>query len=58
MLEQALWGLGNIAGDCDFCRDTVIMKGGVECVVRIVDNAINQAVVSLGCWVLSNLCRG
>lgn len=26
--------------------------------VRIVEQTINQTVVELGCWVLSNLCRG
>jgi hypothetical protein len=29
VIEQALWGLGNIAGDCPKCRDQVILKGGV-----------------------------
>lgn len=58
ILEQAMWGLGNIAGDCNFCRDTVIMKGGVECINRVVLNSNSTAVIQLGCWVLSNICRG
>lgn len=58
ILEQALWGLGNIAGDCPDCRDCVIMKGGVECVGRVVENSKQAGEVGLGCWVLSNLCRG
>lgn len=58
ILEQAMWGLGNIAGDCTFCRDTVIMKGGVECITRLVEQSSIPREVQLGCWVLSNLCRG
>jgi importin subunit alpha-6/7 len=58
ILEQALWGLGNIAGDCANCRNMVIKKGGVECVIRIVKQADRQLIVELGAWVLTNLCGG
>ena len=36
VLEQTLWGLGNVSGDSGKCRDGVIMKGGVEAVLRII----------------------
>lgn len=34
--EQALWGLGNVAGDCCAFRDLVISKGAVDCFIRII----------------------
>lgn len=58
VLEQALWGLGNIAGDCANCRNVVTMKGGFECVIRIVVQSDRRMVRELGAWVLSNLCGG
>ena len=58
ILENALWGLGNIAGDCCNCRNTVIMKGGVECVIRIITQSEFINVKQLGIWVLSNLALG
>ena len=36
ILEQAIMAVGNIAADCSTCRGTVIMKGGIECLSRIV----------------------
>jgi hypothetical protein len=58
VLEQALWGLGNIAGDCSNCRNTVISKGGIECVVRIITNSDSPTMTEIGIWVLSNLSSG
>lgn len=58
LILQALWALGNIAGDCYKCRDKVILKGGVDCVIRIISNYPTPDVAKIGIWVLSNLSRG
>lgn len=50
--------LGNVSADCSQCRDMVIMKGGVECVTRIITVNDDSALVEIGCWVLCSLCRG
>jgi importin subunit alpha-6/7 len=56
--EQALWGIGNIAGDCHAFRDMVLTKGGLECLIRIVENTNVSSLMRHGIWALSNLCRG
>lgn len=55
--EQAIWGLGNIAGDCTKFRDAILMKGGHECLIRMVEGSSNTRVIRQGVWALSNLCR-
>ena len=56
--EQALWGIGNIAGDCSKFRDQLLSEGGHECVIRIAENSKKVAVIRQAMWALSNLCRG
>ena len=34
--EQAIWAVGNIAGDCAYYRDAVLKAGGMEPLIRIV----------------------
>lgn len=58
IIEQALWCIGNIAGDTTMFRDMIIMRGGVDCLVRIGENNQNMSVIRKIAWVLSNLCRG
>lgn len=57
IVEQAIWGLGNISGDClEFRNQVLQMKGGEELL------AINETLTdpnlkrSLN-WVFSNMCR-
>ena len=39
MIEQAIWGLGNIAGENHKVRDLVITAKAVEPIARILDLA-------------------
>jgi HEAT repeat protein len=63
--EQAIWALGNIAGNSTKCRDAVIAAGTVNIVVHMLDtlgrratSASALALVRNAAWLLSNLCRG
>jgi importin subunit alpha-6/7 len=59
VVEQAIWGLGNIAGDSCKVRDMVISAGAVMPVSDILDRAIpGSSFVRNASWTLSNLCRG
>lgn len=56
--EQAVWALGNIAGDSPQCRDFVLSHGVME---PLLQNLIESSRISMlrnATWTLSNLCRG
>jgi len=57
VVEQCLWGLGNIAGDSAQLRDVVIKAGAVEPMVKVLENAVGLAVKSTGIWALLNMYR-
>lgn len=37
VIEQSLWGLGNIAGDCKRLRDTVVAKGIIPRLIEVIE---------------------
>lgn len=56
--EQAVWALGNIAGDSHECRDFVLRHNTME---ALLDQLVPTSGVSMlrnATWTLSNLCRG
>lgn len=57
--EQAVWALGNIAGDCTAMRDLTIQNGVVDAILRNL-NPKQQRIGTLRnmAWTLSNICRG
>lgn len=59
VIEQAIWGLGNIAGDSHKVRDIVISAGAVDPIADILDRIPpGSSFVRNASWTLSNLCRG
>lgn len=59
VVEQAIWGLGNIAGDSYKVRDLVINAGAIKPIADILDRAQpGSSFVRNASWTLSNLCRG
>jgi hypothetical protein len=59
VVEQAIWGLGNIAGDSHKVRDLVINAGAINPISEILDRAKpGSSFVRNASWTLSNLCRG
>lgn len=56
--EQAVWALGNIAGDCPNFRDLVLQSAGLNPIMRIVGETGRPSLMRNATWTLSNLCRG
>ena len=56
--EQAIWALGNVAGDCAIYRDMILKSGGLHPLIRLIKEAKKKDTIKHGIWTLSNLCRG
>lgn len=55
--EQAIWGIGNISGDCVEFRNKVMASHAPEALLEKAGSPIDENILNLIIWVLSNLCR-
>lgn len=59
VVEQVIWGLGNIAGDSATTRDSVLHAGALQKIAGVLENApTGSSFQRNASWALSNLCRG
>lgn len=59
IIEQVIWGLGNMAGDGPRIRNLVINAGAVDPIANYLDRApVGSTFTRNASWTLSNLCRG
>lgn len=57
--EQAVWALGNVAGDCTECRDYLLTSGIMPPLLNLLRTSDNNVALTRNAvWTLSNLCRG
>merc|ERR1719356_1072976 len=56
--EQAVWALGNIAGDSPNFRDLVLQSGGLNPIALVLRETEKTSMMRNATWTLSNLCRG
>mmetsp|Transcript_35273 Transcript_35273/g.112202 ORF Transcript_35273/g.112202 Transcript_35273/m.112202 type:complete len:548 (+) Transcript_35273:125-1768(+) len=56
--EQAVWALGNIAGDSPNFRDLVLQSGGLNPIITVLRESEKSSMIRNATWTLSNLCRG
>ena len=55
--EQAVWALGNIAGDCAKCRDYVLSLSVLFPLLQVVQSKSKVTIIRNATWTISNLCR-
>jgi hypothetical protein len=56
--EQAVWALGNIAGDSPPCRDLVLQAGAMQPLLEQLHQGSKLSMLRNATWTLSNFCRG
>ncbi|KAB1268042.1 Importin subunit alpha-7, partial [Camelus dromedarius] len=55
---QAVWALGNIAGDSSVCRDYVLNCSILNPLLTLLTKSTRLTMTRNAVWALSNLCRG
>jgi HEAT repeat protein len=56
--EQAVWALGNVAGDSPSCRDLVLGNGALVPLLAQLNERSKLSMLRNATWTLSNFCRG
>ncbi|XP_051144916.1 importin subunit alpha-4-like [Andrographis paniculata] len=56
--EQAVWALGNVAGDSPSCRDLVLGNGALIPLLAQLNDKSKLSMLRNATWTLSNFCRG
>ncbi|GBF97449.1 importin alpha [Raphidocelis subcapitata] len=56
--EQAVWALGNIAGDSPRCRDLVLSMNALPPLLEQLKDNSKISMLRNATWTLSNFCRG
>ncbi|KAL8544949.1 hypothetical protein ACS0TY_005232 [Phlomoides rotata] len=56
--EQAVWALGNVAGDSPNCRDLVLASGALIPLLAQFNDQAKLSMLRNATWTLSNFCRG
>lgn len=61
LVENALWALGNMAGDSPNFRNQIIREGAILVITNYFtqrNESPNCRLLADGCWALSNILRG
>lgn len=56
--EQAVWALGNVAGDSPRCRDLVLSSAALLPLLSQLNEHSKLSMLRNATWTLSNFCRG
>lgn len=56
--EQAIWCLGNIAGEGPDFRDQVLQESAIDSLLENLNKPYNMSLLENVVWTISNLCRG
>jgi len=56
--DQAVWALGNTAGDSTTHRDDVLKEQAMAPLLQVLSENSKQSMLRNATWTLSNICRG
>ncbi|KAL5996268.1 hypothetical protein ACLOJK_026342 [Asimina triloba] len=56
--DDAVWALGNVAGDSPRCRDLVLSHGALLPLLAQLNEHAKLSMLRNATWTLSNFCRG
>ncbi|XP_006645862.1 importin subunit alpha-1b-like [Oryza brachyantha] len=56
--EQAVWALGNVAGDSTNCRDLVLMHGAMLPLLQQLNEHSKLSMLRNCAWAIANFCVG
>ncbi|CAI9303692.1 unnamed protein product [Lactuca saligna] len=56
--DDAVWALGNVAGDSPKCRDLVLAQGALILLLSQLNEHDKLSMLRNATWTLSNFCRG
>lgn len=62
MIENILWGIGNLSGDCDENKEDLLKNGFFERLTSLIEEKSkdfldNSTILENAVWTLANLCR-
>jgi len=59
LVEQAVWGIGNISGDCPEYRDLFVQNNAIRILADLYERTkrVNESLSIDIIWACSNLCR-
>lgn len=58
LIDQALWALGNVAGDTLSYRNSILAHGIIPILAKLLTETKDEEMLKNGCWLASNLARG
>lgn len=58
VVDQAVWALGNIAGDSYLLRDCLLARNVLPTMMALVQQQDQRSIAENAAWVMSNLMRG
>ena len=58
VVENVVWGLGNLAADQTSSRDRIIAAGGLVKIIKHLEGKTNAKVYQDVSWAIANICRG
>lgn len=58
IVDQAIWGIGNLAADNVKYRDQILKAGGMKALITVIESSQNKTIIRNGAWAITNLCRG